>query len=64
MLYMVSTPSLHTQESIKASLQCTINNIIIHIYIYNNYKVHVCNLHNWRGLQSCSRNFVMLDKSN
>ena len=34
MLYMVSTPSLHTQESIKASLQCTINNIIIHIYIY------------------------------
>ena len=33
MLYMVSTPSLHTQESIKASLQCTINNIIIHIYI-------------------------------
>ena len=33
MLYMVSTPSLHTQESIKASLQCTINNNYNYTYI-------------------------------
>ena len=34
MLYMVSTPSPHTKESIKASLECTRNNIIIHLYVY------------------------------